>query len=319
MIKVIEGEISSIVLQPITICVKRPLWSVLIPTYNCAHFLKETLLSVLAQDLGPEWMEIIVIDDHSTKDDPETIIKQICTSRIQFIRQKQNIGKVRNYETGLKISKGKYIHQLHGDDFIYNGFYKEMEALFDANPNAKAAFCRTNYIDSQSRTTGVSGMIQDYDGIVPDILSKLYTKQYIQTPSMIVKREVYEAIGCFDRRFSCMEDWEMWIRIANNYPIAVSNKVLAAYRSHHDNATNSTFMDGTALKAHQLICDLVDLYIDTNIKQKYNKARKKSQSKFWLISFKNSKHQLNSKQKWLFIGKILSLDCTLKNVYRLFY
>jgi hypothetical protein len=161
-------------------------------------------------------------------------------------------------------------------------------------------------------------MIQDNEGIVPDILEKLYTQQYIQTPSMVVKREVYETIGCFDRRLNSMEDWEMWTRIANNYPIATSNKVLAAYRSHHNNATNNTFKDGTALKTHQLICDIVDGYIDPDVKKNFSKIRNQKQAAFWLLSYKSSKHELSLKEKWGFVSKVLKLDFSLKNSYRLF-
>ena len=299
--------------------IQRTLWSVIIPTYNCAEFLKQTLQSVLAQDPGKALMEIIVVDDHSTKDDPEAVVKEYGQDRVQFIRQEKNVGKVKNYETGLTASKGRYIHQLHGDDFVYDGFYKEMETLFNAIPTASAAFCRTNYIDFGGRITGVTGMIQDIEGIVPDMLEKLYTQQYIQTPSIVVKREVYETIGCFDRRLNCMEDWEMWIRIANNYPIATSNKVLAAYRSHHGNATNKTFMDGTALKTHQLICDLVDGYIEPNVKKKFSKIRNQKQADFWLLSYRNSKHELSLKEKWCFVSKILKLDFSLKNSYRILF
>ena len=64
-------------ISPITLKSDRPLWSVVIPTYNCAHYLKETLQSVLAQDPGEAIMEIIVVDDHSTKDDPEAVVKAI--------------------------------------------------------------------------------------------------------------------------------------------------------------------------------------------------------------------------------------------------
>ena len=298
--------------------IKRPLWSVIIPTYNCANYLKETLTSVLAQDPGEASMEIIVVDDHSTKDDPEAVVKEFGKGRVKFIRQEKNVGKVKNYEAGLRASRGRYIHQLHGDDLVYNSFYKEMEAIFNESPSAGAAFSITNYIDSKSRITGVTGMIQDNEGIVPDMLEKLYTQQYIQTPSMVVKREVYETIGCFDRRLNCMEDWEMWIRIANNYPIAVSNKVLAAYRSHQENATNSTFKDGTALKTHQLICDIVDGYIDPDVKKNFSKIRNQKQAAFWLLSYKNSKHELSLKEKWSFISKILKLDFSLKNSYRIF-
>ena len=306
-------------LLPIDEDIKRPLLTVVIPTYNCANYLKETLTSVLAQDLGEASMEIIVVDDHSTKDNPEAVVKEYGQGRVKFIRQEKNVGKVKNYEAGLRASRGTYIHQLHGDDLVYDGFYSEMERLFNANPNAGAAFCRTNYIDSKSRVTGVTGMIQDNEGIVPDILEKLYTQQYIQTPSMVVKRAVYETIGCFDRRLNCMEDWEMWIRIANNYPIAASNKVLAAYRSHHDNATNSTFKSGTALKTHQLICNLVDDYIEPNVKKNFSKIRNQKQAAFWLLSYKNSKHELSLKQKWSFIRMVLKLDFNLKNSYRIFF
>ena len=305
-------------LLPIDEDIKRPLWTVVIPTYNCANYLKETLASVLEQDPGEASMEIIVVDDHSTKDDPEAVVKEFGKGRVKFIRQEKNVGKVKNYEAGLRASRGRYIHQLHGDDLVYDGFYKEIEVLFNANPRAGAAFCRTNYIDYGGRITGVTGMIQDNEGIVPDILEKLYTQQYIQTPSIVVKREVYETIGCFDRRLNCMEDWEMWIRIANYYPIAASNKVLAAYRSHHNNATNSTFKDGTALKTHQLICSLVDGYIEPNIKKNFSKIRNQKQAAFWLLSYKNSKHGLSLKQKWSFVSKILKLDFSLKNSYRIF-
>ena len=178
-------EIYHLKLPPLALDVKRPLWSVVIPTYNCAHYLRETLISVLAQDPGEKVMEIIVVDDHSTKDDPETVVKEFGQGRVQFIKQEKNVGKVKNYETGLFASRGRYIHQLHGDDLVYDGFYKEMEALFNANSNAGAAFSRTNYIDYGSRITGVTGMIQNNEGTVPDMLEKLYTQQYIQTPSML--------------------------------------------------------------------------------------------------------------------------------------
>ena len=103
-------------LMPIAKDIKRPLWTVVIPTYNCANYLKETLASLLEQDPGEALMEIIVVDDHSTKDDPEAVVKEYGQGRVQLIRQEKNVGKVKNYETGLTASRGIYIHQLHGDD-----------------------------------------------------------------------------------------------------------------------------------------------------------------------------------------------------------
>ncbi len=81
--------------------VERPLWSVMIPTYNCANYLRETLASVLAQDLGPDFMQIMVVDDHSLKDDPEAVVRKIGNGRVEFYRQETNVGHVKNFQTCL--------------------------------------------------------------------------------------------------------------------------------------------------------------------------------------------------------------------------
>ena len=313
----VDTSLYFIKIPPVLEGISRPLWSVLIPTYNCADYLIETLQSVLEQDLGPEQMEIIVIDDHSTQDDPEAVVTAFGNGRVKFVRQDQNVGKVRNYETGLQESNGIYIHQLHGDDLVMPGFYKEMERIIRLFPEVGAAFCRTVYLDAQSRWTGLTGMIQDEEGIVLDMAAKLYTGQYIQTPSMVVKREVYETIGAFDRRLDCMEDWEMWTRIANRYAVATSHRVLAGYRAHGENATNLTFKDGSALPTHQLICELIDDYIAPDIKTQFAKLRDQKQAEFWLLSFSNLKKHLSLMQKLQFAFKVLAKNFSLKNCYRL--
>jgi len=96
--------------------VSRPLWSVMIPTYNCAQFLRETLASVLMQDLGPEVMQIEVVDDYSTQGDVEAIVQEMGQGRVGFYRQPENRGHVWNFQTCLERSQGRLIHLLHGDD-----------------------------------------------------------------------------------------------------------------------------------------------------------------------------------------------------------
>jgi len=301
----------------VTDSIDRPLWSVVIPTYNCAEFLKETLQSVLAQDPGEVIMEIIVVDDHSTNDDPEAVVKEVGQGRVRFIRQSKNVGKVKNYETGLLNSRGKLIHLLHGDDKIMSGFYKEIERIFNANSTAKAAFCRSLYIDNKSRWTGITGMIQEHEGIVENMAAQLYVQQKIQTPSMVVKREVYETIGAFDRRLNAMEDWEMWTRIANNYPIAISNSVLAEYRSHEFNATVGTFYDGSALDIHEKVHNIVDAYIDKTIINRLKSKRDKAQSQFLWVSLLQIGNKMSISVKRKLKKRIFKLDPSLKTIWRL--
>lgn len=64
--------------------VRRPLWSVMIPTYNCADYLKETLASVLTQDPCTGLMQIEVVDDCSTEDDSATVVEDVGHGRVTF-------------------------------------------------------------------------------------------------------------------------------------------------------------------------------------------------------------------------------------------
>ena len=57
--------------------IRCPSWSVMIPTFNCARLLRQALESVLSQDPGPDFMQIEVIDDCSTTDDPEAVVKEV--------------------------------------------------------------------------------------------------------------------------------------------------------------------------------------------------------------------------------------------------
>lgn len=92
-------------IPPVPEDIQRPMWSVMIPTYNCAQYLRKTLESVLAQDPGQERMQIEVVDDCSTEDDPQSVVDELGRGRVSFFRQSQNVGLVRNFETCLLRSK----------------------------------------------------------------------------------------------------------------------------------------------------------------------------------------------------------------------
>jgi glycosyltransferase involved in cell wall biosynthesis len=219
-------------LAPVPTGISRPLWSVMIPTYNCANYLRETLQSVLAQAPGSEVMQIEVVDDGSTQDDPKSVVAELGGDRVHFYRQPHNVGQTKNFQTCLERAQGQFVHLLHGDDCVRPGFYQKMQHLFEQNPDMGAAFCRHIHMDEKGHWQYISPLEQPESGILPNWLTQIATRQRIQTPSIVVRRRVYETLGTFDSRLSWTEDWEMWVRIAANYPVGYEPEPLALYRQH---------------------------------------------------------------------------------------
>jgi glycosyltransferase involved in cell wall biosynthesis len=231
--------------------IERPLWSIMIPTYNCAVYLREALLSVLAQDMGAENMQIEVIDDASTDEDVEALVALIGGGRVQYFRQEENVGSLRNFETCLNRSHGHLIHLLHGDDRVTAGFYEKMTHVFQQYPEAGAVFSHYAFIDQAGRRTHTPSFKIEA-GILKNWLVRIAEFQRIQYASITVRREVYEKVGGFYGT-SYGEDWEMWVRIARFYPVAHIPEILAEYRGHVNSISAKKTRSG------ELISDLMQV------------------------------------------------------------
>jgi glycosyltransferase involved in cell wall biosynthesis len=248
------------VIAPVKDGVHRTLWSVMIPVYNCSQYLKETLQAVLEQDPGPELMQIEVVDDCSTDADVAQLVLQIGHGRIDYYCQPVNVGSLRNFETCLNRSRGKYIHLMHGDDKVKKGFYAEMIKLFEMFPEAGAAFCAHDHIDMNGNIRYRKKAETDKAAILHNWLPKLAEAQRIQYIAMVVKRSVYEHLGGF---FGVVygEDWEMWSRIAKYYPIAYTPENLAQYREHELSISNESFISGKNLQDIQTVIEIIMTYL----------------------------------------------------------
>lgn len=239
----------------------RPLWSVMIPTYNQGQYLREALTSVLAQDPGPDQMQIEVADDASTTDDPEAIVRELGQGRVSFFRQPENVGHTRNFETCLRRSRGELIHLLHGDDHVDAGFYKVMEQPFLEHPEIGAAFCRVRIIDPAGDQINEGRSEQPEPGILHDWLTRIARGQRLQTPTIVVRRAVYELLGGFDRRLTYSEDWEMWARIAAHFPVWYEPRALAAYRVHPASSTRRHARSGADIRDLRRAIEIISTYL----------------------------------------------------------
>jgi glycosyltransferase involved in cell wall biosynthesis len=204
-----------------------PLVSVIIPTYNYAHFLREAIDSVIEQTFKD--YEIIVVDDGSTDDTKEVIKQYSCN--IHYI-YKKNSGPNSSRNAGIKASCGKYIAFLDADDKWLSNKLALQIALIERNENIGLVYGTSIFFDNVS-----GAFIKKFPSVDVccrgNILKELYLNQIISSPTPLIRRAVFEKIGIFDESRHYSDDWEMWLRIASEYEFDFTPEPLALYRVHN--------------------------------------------------------------------------------------
>lgn len=219
----------------------------MIPTYNRTRYLEKTLRSVLSQDPGAEEMQVEVVDDNSTFDDPEPLVRRVGGARVTFVRQPRHTGLVPNFNSCVERSRGHWVHILHTDDFVLPGFYERLKAAVTARSEVGAAFCRALFIDADGRRICEGELERPTPGILAGYIEKIGVSQRIVTPTIVVRRGVYEKLGGYLPDLKYTPDWQMWIRIAANYPIWYEPAVLAACRLHSESETSNLMKSSRAV------------------------------------------------------------------------
>lgn len=228
---------------------KRPMISVMIPTYNCASFLEEALASVLAEGIGEPEMEIVVVDDCST-DDPGTVVSRLGGGRVRFVRHGENLGAVATFNDCIQRSTGQLIHILHGDDFILPNFYSEVLDLASRYPDAALLGTRTFYVDKDGIPTGVSPLLPTLSEASRDA-SPMLEGCKLQFASVVIRRGFYETFGGFRPDLIGSADWEMWIRAIHLQGGVISPRVCAAYRRFDGNDTSTLRKTGENIRDYE--------------------------------------------------------------------
>jgi GT2 family glycosyltransferase len=240
----------------------RPFWSVMVPCYNRADLLARTLESILAQDPGPETMQIEVVDDASTYDDPASVVERLGEGRIGFFKQTQNVGAPTNFTTCVRRSRGEWVHILHCDDVVRDGFYRRYRAQIEACPEATMVGAQTIIVDESERFTGVTPPVGVDDGYMVDAGFTIATTHPLAAVSAVVSRRAYEAVGGFHPALAHTNDWEMWTRVASAGRVAWVNEPFGLYRSHPGSDSNrlhrSTAYLDECLEAIEILTGYVD-------------------------------------------------------------
>ena len=232
----------------------RPFWSVMIPTYNArADYLEETLRSVLAQDPGPDAMQIEVLDDCSPNGAPVELVHRIAGDRVAVHREPKNNGLAGIWNRCIERARGEWVHILHQDDLVLSGFYVAMQKG-TGDSRVGAVFCRHAVINPEGHWLRISHLHRESAGL-PDAWHETITvHDLIQCPAIVVRRAVYEHVGGFRPELHYTLDWEMWQRIAAQYSFWFEPSILACYREHPASATSKLMLDaGDVREVHSTI------------------------------------------------------------------
>jgi glycosyltransferase involved in cell wall biosynthesis len=206
--------------------------SVLIPLYNRASYILETINSVLEQDY-PD-IELIVIDDGST-DGGDLLVEQFAErGELKLLRHpgRINKGQAAALNLGLTVATGEFIAVLDSDDLYVPGKISKQVTFFKQNPNVGLVYGNGKGIDAAGK------VIYDinYDNRIErsdpnDLLLDCY---FLLPQNSLVRASVYQLAGNFDETLRSGQDHDMLIRLAEKTKIAHQPIDSFRYRRHGD-------------------------------------------------------------------------------------
>lgn len=182
--------------------------SVIIPTFNRADSILPAVKSVLAQNFTD--IEVIVVDDASS-DTTNDRLSTLCDNRVRVLQHQQNRGAGAARNTGIRAARAPLIAFQDSDDYWRpNKLQVQLLALRKIQ-SAGAVYCslvrtwdkRTNFIPSPT--------VKIKEG---DISEEILFHNYISTQTLLVRKQLLEAIGGFDEALPCLEDWDLNIRLS---------------------------------------------------------------------------------------------------------
>lgn len=198
-----------------------PKVSVIIPTYNRVALLAQTVES--AQMAGSD-VEVIVIDDGSTDQTSE-----MCAALpgIRYIRLNRNQGNAYARNAGILLSEAEFIAFLDDDDLRLPGTIDLQVRALENAPEAAFVYGRVLIGDADHRLP--TGEIAPDNCPQGDVFWELLAGNFIQMPSVIARRQSLIETGLFHSNIMA-EDWEMWLRLAERFPVIAVEEAVAIYR-----------------------------------------------------------------------------------------
>ncbi|MBN1161368.1 MAG: glycosyltransferase [Dehalococcoidales bacterium] len=226
--------------------------SVIIPTYNRALIVKEAIESVLVQTFQD--FELIIVDNYSG-DDTESVVGSYHDQRIRYFKN-QNNGLVSvNRNFGIQKAGGEYIAFLDDDDLWLPEKLEKQVKLMDSNKELGLVYSDCYIMDDAGSSQGKTyfSYIKPIRGAA---LKGLLQENTIATLTAMVSKKALDKVGDFRTKYIIAQDYDLWLRIAQQYPIDFINEPLAKYRIHRGGASSKNniinYKEGLQIRGYWL-------------------------------------------------------------------
>jgi glycosyltransferase involved in cell wall biosynthesis len=213
----------------------KPLVSIVIPTYNCERYIDETIGSVLAQSFQD--FELIVVDDGSTDRTRELVAGYGDATRL-IPQENRGVCAARN--RGIGEARGDFLCLMDHDDYWFPDKLALQVEVMHRQPECGVVFAA--FLRWQADATGSFPPVGGFDissipaNLDPEYSGWIYHQFLLDcwmlTSTAMFRRKVFERCGAFDETLPYGEDWDLWLRIANEFPFAKIARPNTLYRQH---------------------------------------------------------------------------------------
>lgn len=199
-------------------------FTTVIPCHNYARFLRSAVTSVLDQGYPSD---IVVVDDAST-DEPAAALAGLD---VRVIRHSTRLGAAAARNTGWRASTTEWIAFLDADDVWLPGKLDAQVSYLEAFPDCK--FLYADMVRFDRFTSRIVGLwSDDLKPVTGKAWRQLLVENVIPCCTVIIRRDVLEAVGGFDEQLEAYEDIDLWVRVAQRWPLHYLSKPVAEYRMH---------------------------------------------------------------------------------------
>jgi glycosyltransferase involved in cell wall biosynthesis len=221
----------------------KPLVSVIIPTFNRGYCLAESIRSVLDQSFTD--FELIVVDDGST-DNTLEIMRSFKGIHPVWLQENRGVSFARN--RGLEQAKGEWIAFLDSDDLWEPEKLETQMHWVKRHPEFHAVYTDEIWIRNGVRVNPMNKH-RKYSG---DIFHFCLPLCIVSPSSVILRAELLREIGGFDESMPVCEDYDLWLRIAKQYPFQFIEEKLIVKRGGHEDQLSRKFWGMDRWRVHAL-------------------------------------------------------------------